>query len=218
MTDRPPNPAPEPPPQADPFPEDYPEGCEGVPEPEVFRCAEQLFWDVLRTDLDRRRDAYERFGVLATELADSEHHALLSRLHFQRGQLAMGPTPVNRRLYADVDPTASPDFVTKTGLLAEIDITGDGPGHINTTTKLPFGKFVVLAQVAAPGDGGAHRAHRLDRRLDLDAHGPRGHVALSTTAADALQAYQWPGNVRQLFNVLRTAVVMAAGGLLAAPS
>jgi len=37
------------------------------------------------------------------------------------GLLAVGPTPVNRRLYADVDPTASPDFVTKTGLLAEID-------------------------------------------------------------------------------------------------
>src|SRR5215510_3167893 len=37
------------------------------------------------------------------------------------GTLAVGPTPVNRRLYADVDPTASPDFVTKTGLLAEID-------------------------------------------------------------------------------------------------
>ena len=37
------------------------------------------------------------------------------------GILAVGPTPVNRRLYADVDPTASPDFVTKTGLLAEID-------------------------------------------------------------------------------------------------
>ena len=45
------------------------------------------------------------------------------------------------------------------GLLAEIDITGDGPGHINTTTKLPFGKFVVLAQVAAPGDGGAPRLY-----------------------------------------------------------
>jgi TldD protein len=32
------------------------------------------------------------------------------------GSLAIRPTPVNRRLYADVDPTASPDFVTKTGL------------------------------------------------------------------------------------------------------
>jgi len=37
------------------------------------------------------------------------------------GSLAVGPTPVNRRLYADVDPTDSPDFVTKTNLLAEID-------------------------------------------------------------------------------------------------
>jgi TldD protein len=37
------------------------------------------------------------------------------------GTLAVGPTPVNRRLYADVDPTASPDFLTKTTLLAEID-------------------------------------------------------------------------------------------------
>jgi len=37
------------------------------------------------------------------------------------GSLAVGPTPTNRRLYADIDPTASPDFVTKTGLLAEID-------------------------------------------------------------------------------------------------
>src|SRR5262245_59518483 len=37
------------------------------------------------------------------------------------GTLPLRPTPVNRRLYADVDPTGSPDFVTKTGLLAEID-------------------------------------------------------------------------------------------------
>lgn len=79
----------EPDPEADPFPEDYPAGCEGVPDPEVFRCAEQRFWDVLRTDLADRRDAYDRLGALAEALADSEHHAQLSRLHFQRGQLAM---------------------------------------------------------------------------------------------------------------------------------
>src|SRR5690606_35671980 len=33
------------------------------------------------------------------------------------GVLAIGPTPVNRRLYDDIDPTASPDFGTKTNLL-----------------------------------------------------------------------------------------------------
>lgn len=37
------------------------------------------------------------------------------------GSLAVSPTPVNRRLYADVDPTASPTFAAKTELLSEID-------------------------------------------------------------------------------------------------
>jgi tetratricopeptide (TPR) repeat protein len=83
------DPAAEPGPQDDPFPEEYPADCIGVPEPEVYRCAEQLFWDVLRTDLDRRRPAYERLTALAEELAATEHRTGLSRLHFQRGQLAM---------------------------------------------------------------------------------------------------------------------------------
>ena len=37
------------------------------------------------------------------------------------GTLAIGPSPVNRRLYVDVDPVESMDFVTKTSLLGEID-------------------------------------------------------------------------------------------------
>lgn len=37
------------------------------------------------------------------------------------GTLAEGPRPVNRRLYAPVDPTDAPDFSVKTSLLAEID-------------------------------------------------------------------------------------------------
>jgi TldD protein len=37
------------------------------------------------------------------------------------GSLAIGPSPVNRRLYVDVDPVESMDFVAKTSLLAEID-------------------------------------------------------------------------------------------------
>lgn len=37
------------------------------------------------------------------------------------GTLAEGPRPVNRRLYAPIDPTESPDFQVKSGLLAEID-------------------------------------------------------------------------------------------------
>jgi len=37
------------------------------------------------------------------------------------GKLALSPTPINRRLYAPIDPTEAPDFTVKTGLLAEID-------------------------------------------------------------------------------------------------
>ena len=37
------------------------------------------------------------------------------------GVLAESPRPVNRRLYAPIDPTEAPDFSVKTSLLAEID-------------------------------------------------------------------------------------------------
>lgn len=37
------------------------------------------------------------------------------------GTLAEGPRPVNRQLYAPVDPTDAPEFEVKTALLAEID-------------------------------------------------------------------------------------------------
>ncbi|MEO1189658.1 MAG: DNA gyrase modulator, partial [Pseudomonadota bacterium] len=37
------------------------------------------------------------------------------------GNLAAGPVPSNRQLYAPIDPTEAPDFTVKTGLLAEID-------------------------------------------------------------------------------------------------
>jgi TldD protein len=37
------------------------------------------------------------------------------------GQMSVSPAPVNRRLYAPIDPTLSPDFGAKTALLAEID-------------------------------------------------------------------------------------------------
>ncbi len=48
----------------------------------------------------------------------------------------------------------------------------------------------------------------LVRRI-LDAGEEGRHLSLSTETQALLQAYDWPGNVRQLFNVLRTAAVMA---------
>lgn len=80
---------PEPSPLDDPFPEQYTPNCVDVPEPEIYRCAEQLFWDVLRTDLDGRRAAYDRLGEIGEQFADTEYPTQLSRLYFQRGQIAM---------------------------------------------------------------------------------------------------------------------------------
>jgi Nif-specific regulatory protein len=42
-------------------------------------------------------------------------------------------------------------------------------------------------------------------------HG-RPHLELSATARQKLLAYRWPGNVRQLRNVIDSAVVLADGG------
>ena len=48
----------------------------------------------------------------------------------------------------------------------------------------------------------------------LERESPGRRLQLSPEVVRLFQAYQWPGNVRQLFNVLRTAVVMAAGDTL----
>jgi transcriptional regulator of acetoin/glycerol metabolism len=45
----------------------------------------------------------------------------------------------------------------------------------------------------------------------LERECPRRRLQLSAEVVRLFQGYHWPGNVRQLFNVLRTACVMAAG-------
>ena len=45
----------------------------------------------------------------------------------------------------------------------------------------------------------------------LDRQSPNRRLSLAPEVLTLFQSYDWPGNVRQLFNVLRTAAVMAAG-------
>jgi len=47
------------------------------------------------------------------------------------------------------------------GVQVELEVSGVGAGRISTTTALPFGQYVVLAQIAAAADGGAAGAPRL---------------------------------------------------------
>ncbi|MEM9740141.1 MAG: metalloprotease TldD [Pseudomonadota bacterium] len=81
-------------------------------------------------------DTAQGFGlrVVAGEATGNAHSAELTEAAIKRaaetaasakrgysGTLANGPTPINRRLYAQIDPTEEPDFGAKTNLLAEID-------------------------------------------------------------------------------------------------
>ncbi|MEM1106569.1 MAG: metallopeptidase TldD-related protein [Pseudomonadota bacterium] len=81
-------------------------------------------------------DTAQGFGlrVVAGEATGQAHASELSEGALQRaadtaasakrgysGTLADGPGRANRRLYAQIDPTETPDFGAKTGLLAEID-------------------------------------------------------------------------------------------------
>jgi len=51
---------------------------------------------------------------------------------------------------------------------------------------------------------------------DLAAQHRRGAMTLSRSAMDALMAYRWPGNLRELVNVLERAVILAEGSELTA--
>lgn len=81
-------------------------------------------------------DTSQGFGlrVVAGETSGNAHAAELSEAAISRaaetaakakagytGTLDVGPTPTNRRLYEQIDPTEQPDFIVKTALLSEID-------------------------------------------------------------------------------------------------
>ena len=71
----------------------------------------------------------------------------------------------------------------------------------------------ILDQLDEPGRAGGQAG----QASDASQGGQSGKARHLTPDADVLrlfQHYPWPGNVRQLFNVLRTAAVMAAGEAL----
>ncbi|MEL6211509.1 MAG: DNA gyrase modulator, partial [Pseudomonadota bacterium] len=87
-------------------------------------------------------DTAQGFGlrVVAGEATGNAHSAELTEAAIARaadtaasakrgysGTLAEGPQRANRRLYAQIDPTETPDFGAKTSLLAEIDAFFSAP-------------------------------------------------------------------------------------------
>jgi two-component system, NtrC family, response regulator AtoC len=51
---------------------------------------------------------------------------------------------------------------------------------------------------------------------ELGARIGRGEPGLSRDAQELLQAYRWPGNIRELANAVERALILADGGLLTA--
>lgn len=90
-------------------------------------------------------------------------------------------------------------------LVWEKRFRGDLYFRINATslTTLPLRERAEDIPVIA-----AHMLARLSIELGVRA------VRLSTEAVKALQMYSWPGNIRELRNVLERAVLLGGGGLL----
>lgn len=98
--------------------------------------------------------------------------------------------------------SAAPILDPRGNVLGVLDVTGDHRAyHQHTMALVKMSARMIENHWLATEwqQGGQHEAQQQPLRL-----APEVQVLF--------QAYRWPGNVRQLFNVLRTAAVMAAQG------
>ena len=79
------------------------------------------------------------------------------------GTLAEPPRPMNRRLYAPIDPTEAPDFTMKTGLMAEIDawVRAKDPRVVQVSVSLSGTRKQV--DILRPGGAEFHDVRPLVR-------------------------------------------------------
>jgi len=136
-------------------------------------------------------DTAQGFGlrVVAGEATGNAHSAELSEAAIARaaetassarrgysGTLADGPTPTNRRLYAQIDPTETPDFGAKTNLLAEIDAwtRAKDPRVVQVSVSLAGSTRAV--DIIRPGGEAMHEVRplvRLNVSVTLEKDGRR---------------------------------------------
>ena len=55
-------------------------------------------------------------------------------------------------------------------------------------------------------------AHALTRRFADELK--RGHLTIAADALDAIESHRWPGNVREMENVIKRAVIMVDGTVI----
>ncbi len=92
------------------------------------------------------------------------------------GVLALPPSPVNRRLYADLDPTQSYDFSFKSNLMAEIDAwcRAADPRVVQVSVSLSGSKTTVqIIRVGGASVSDARPLVRLNVQVTMERDGRR---------------------------------------------
>ncbi|MEO0714529.1 MAG: metalloprotease TldD [Pseudomonadota bacterium] len=171
-------------------------------------------------------DTSQGFGlrVVAGEASGNAHASELSEAAIARaastaaqakrgysGTLADGPRPVNRRLYAQIDPTEAPGFAAKTDLLAEIDAwtRAKDPRVVQVSVSLAGGTRDI--DIIRPGGQSVHEVRplvRLNVSVTLEENGRRESASAGAGGRAAYDEWIAPGRWKGLVErALRKAAV-----------
>lgn len=164
-------------------------------------------------------DTSQGFGlrVVAGEATGNAHAAELSEAAIARaaetaakakrgyaGSLDVGPTPTNRRLYAQIDPTEAPDFGAKTNLMSEIDAwtRAKDPRVVQVSVSLAGSRREV--DIIRPGGEAMHEVRplvRLNVSVTLEQDGRRESASAGAGGRAAYDEWiapeRWKGLVER---------------------
>ena len=171
-------------------------------------------------------DSGQGFGlrVVAGEASGNAHAAELSEAAIARagetaarakrgysGSLDVGPTPTNRRLYAQTDPTETPDFGAKTSLMAEIDAwtRAQDPRVVQVSVSLAGSRREV--DILRPGGEAMHEIRplvRLNVSVTLEQDGRRESASAGAGGRAAYDEWiapqRWKGLVQRALKKAET--------------
>jgi len=117
------------------------------------------------------------------------------------GTLDAGPTPTNRQLYRPIDPTDTPGFTVKTGLLAEIDAwtRAKDPRVVQVSVSLAGAhKEVDILRPGGERYNDIRPLVRLNVSVTLEANGRRETASAGAGGRDAYEQWIQPARWQAL--------------------
>ena len=164
-------------------------------------------------------DTAQGFGlrVVAGEATGNAHASELTEAAIKRaaetaasakrgysGTLSDGPTPANRRLYAQIDPTETPDFGAKTTLLAEIDAWARAKDPRVVQVSVSLAGSTRAIDIIRPGGEAMHEIRplvRLNVSVTLEKDGRRESASAGAGGRAAYDEWiapdRWKGLVER---------------------